>query len=292
STDLVYTEGASYAQAISLIIMVICGSLGNGFVSYTIQHSKALQNTTFAFILSLAVANLGALLLCAPFPIITSIARRYILGRALCHANGFLNNLFFCASIFTLALIALHKYSSVVRPLNLAFLLTARRAKSCLVAVWAACASMSLLALGPFSGWKYIVFNPTTVHCGIAFPHTVTERIRMAGLSAVAFIIPLGLMIYAYLRIYFKVSAHERRLTHTRPNVSQLKRKLTVTLCLMFGTFVACWTPFFVLFAVALCVSDASDLPPSLGRVAYWCGYLNCCLNPALYCFRTTAFKE
>ncbi|XP_031573201.1 histamine H2 receptor-like [Actinia tenebrosa] len=171
-----------------------------------------------------------------------------------------------------------------------------KRPKLCLVGIWIICAMVSFIALGPFSGWDYMTFNSTTAHCGISFPVSITQKFRLAVLATTAFIIPLSLMTYAYWRIYSKVNHHERRLSNTGTinirKIIPVKKKLTITLCLMFGTFVTCWSPFFLLISMAICLKSPSDLPNALGRFAYWFGYINCCINPVVYCMRTSTFKE
>lgn len=292
----IYSTEESIIQTVSLFVIIICGLAGNGYVCRIIQTSNNIRNPTVMFILNLAIANIGALALCTPLPLAISIKRRFFIDAWWCITSGFLNNFFFCASIFTLSLITTHKYFTVVKPATCTFLqFTDRRPKLCLVGIWITCAVVSFVALGPFSGWDYITFNATTAHCGISFPVSVTQKVRLAVLAALAFIIPLTLMTYAYWRIYSKVNAHERRLSNTGTlNVRKInvKKKLTVTLCLMFGTFIACWSPFFLLIAMAVCLKSPADLPDALGRVAYWFGYINCCINPVVYCMRTSTFKE
>lgn len=294
---LIYSTEASIIQTASLVVIIMFGLAGNGYVCGIIQSSSNIKNPTVMFILNLAIANIGALVLCTPLPLAISIKRRYFVDPWWCITSGFLNNFFFCASIFTLSLITTHKYFTVVKPATCTFLqFTDKRPKLCLVGIWISCAMISFIGLGPFSGWSYITFNATTAHCGISFPVSTMQKFRLAVLATLAFIIPLSLMTYAYWRIYSKVNAHERRLSNTGTinvrSINPVKKKLTITLCLMFGTFVACWSPFFLLIAMAICLKSPSDLPDALGRFAYWFGYINCCINPVVYCMRTSTFKE
>ncbi|XP_020917309.2 alpha-1D adrenergic receptor [Exaiptasia diaphana] len=151
---------------------------------------------------------------------------------------------------------------------------------------------MSMLSLGPFTGWEHISFNPTTAHCGISFPVSLAEKLRLTVLAALAFVFPLAFMAYAYCRIYWKINEHEKRLSGTIRRNNSMKRKLSLTLCMMFGTFVACWSPFFLLIVLAIILKDPGNLPEALGRIAYWFGYINCCLNPVFYCIRASTFRE
>lgn len=297
TTVFIYGKEEGILQAIFLGIIVVFGMVGNLYICSVVYKNKNLRNPTFIFLFNLAIANIGALSLCTPFAFINSIRRRFTLEQHWCLVNGFLNNLFFCISIFTLSLIAAQNYFTIVRQPSCEWLqMTRKRAKYHLIGLWTLCVVFSLISLGPFENWSYVVFNPTTAHCGIAFPDTLGDKLKLAFLALIAFIIPVLGMSVAYCRIYLKVSSHEGTInqsTKRRPNqLLAVSRKLAVTLCLMFGTFVICWLPFFVLIALAVTLNDASNLPRYLGRIAYWTGYLNCAINPSLYCLRSSAFKD
>ena len=297
TTVFIYGVEEGILQAVFLGIIAIFGVLGNLYICSVIYRNKNLRNPTFIFLLNLAIANVGALTLCSPFAFINSIRRRFTMQQHWCIINGFLNNFFFCISIFTLSLIAVQNYFSIVKQPSCEWLqITKKRAKLYLLGLWCLCFAFSLLSLGPFEDWSYVVFNPTTAHCGIAFPDTFSDKLKLSFLALIAFIIPVCSMSFAYCRIYFKVSSHEGRINQNakrRGNqLSAVSRKLAVTLCLMFSTFLICWLPFFILIALAIISNDASNLPWFLGRIAYWSGYLNCAINPSLYCLRSSAFKD
>ena len=293
---LIYGREEAIIQTVILGFIILFGVAGNLYICSVVYRNKNLRNPTFVFLANLAVANIGALTLCTPFPVLNSIRRRFALGKHWCVINGLLNNFFFCISILTLSLITSQNYFSVVKPPFCSWLhITPRNTKFHLVGLWTLCFLFSLLSLGPFESWSYIVFNPTTAHCGLAFPNSLGDKLKLTFLALVAFIIPVSVMSFGYTRIYCKVRAHEERLNRNStegPRIGTLTRKLAVTLCLMFGTFVICWLPFFLLIALAVVFDNASQLPWLLGRIAYWSGYLNCAINPTLYCLRSSAFKD
>lgn len=50
--------------------------------------------------------------------------------------------------------------------------------------------------------------------------------------------------------------------------------------------------PFFVFIAIAASISSRDELPHGLGLAAYWCGFLNCSINPYLIGLRSERFHE
>lgn len=297
TTVFIYELEEGILQAVFLFVIVISGVFGNLYICSVIYKNKNLRNPTFIFLVNLAVANIGALTLCSPFALINSIQRRFTMQQHWCLINGFLNNFFFCISIFTLSLIAGQNYFSIVKQPSCEWLqITKNRAKFHLLAMWGLCFAFSFLSLGPFENWSYVVFNPTTAHCGIAFPNSLADKLKLSLLALVAFIVPICGMSFAYCRIFFKVSSHEGKMNQNAERqgnqLSVVTKRLAVTLCLMFSTFLICWLPFFILIALAIVSEDVSTLPWYLGRIAYWSGYLNCAMNPSLYCLRSSAFKD
>ncbi|KAJ7391974.1 hypothetical protein OS493_016282 [Desmophyllum pertusum] len=113
TTAFIYSLEEGIFQAVFLGIIAVLGVAGNLYICSVVYKNKNLRNPTFLFLVNLAIANIGALTLCTPFPLINSIRRRFTLERHWCLINGFLNNFFFCISIFTLSLIATQNYFTV-----------------------------------------------------------------------------------------------------------------------------------------------------------------------------------
>lgn len=296
STGEIYGQNEAIIQAVCLGIIIAFGVAGNVYICKVFFNNRNLRNPTFVFLANLAVANIGALILCTPFPLVNSIQRRFNLQRHWCILNGFLNNFFFFISIFTLSVIASQNYFTIVKPSICAKLqIRQNRTKFHLFGLWGLCFIFSFISIDPFNNWSHVVFNPTTAHCGLAFPVTLGEKLKLTVLALIAFIIPICGMSFAFFRIYLKVRSHEQRVLRNlkERNIAALvTKKLAITLSLMFGTFVICWLPFFLLISLSVVYKDPSKLPWILGRLAYWCGYLNCAINPSLYCLRSTMFKD
>ena len=296
STGEIYGQSEAIIQAVCLGIIIAFGVAGNVYICKVFFTNRNLRNPTFVFLANLAVGNIGALVFCTPFPLVNSIQRRFNLQRHWCILNGFLNNFFFFISIFTLSVIASQNYFTIVKPSKCAKLqMRQNRTKFHLFGLWGLCFLFSFISIDPFNNWSNVVFNPTTAHCGLAFPVNLGEKLKLAVLALIAFIIPICGMSFAFFRIYLKVRSHEHRVLRNSKerNITALvTKKLAITLSLMFGTFVICWLPFFLLISLAVVYKDPSNLPWILGRIAYWCGYLNCAINPSLYCLRSTMFKD
>ncbi|XP_018327909.1 alpha-2C adrenergic receptor [Agrilus planipennis] len=66
------------------------------------------------------------------------------------------------------------------------------------------------------------------------------------------------------------------------------EKRATLILGLIMGSFIACWLPFFFLYILRL----AYDIPPIAFSTAFWLGYMNSALNPAIYTIFNKDFRR
>lgn len=95
-------------------------------------------------------------------------------------------------------------------------------------------------------------------------------------------------------KILKKKRALLKRASSTQMNSSEAR--VTKTLAIIMGCFVACWLPFFVIYIIRSQLADPDSISGNLMDVFIWLGYFNSALNPILYAilnanFRT-AFKD
>ena len=111
-----------------------------------------------------------------------------------------------CVSIFTITIMSIEQYFALVRPLSRT--ITMRRTWYMIGAVWIV---STLMSMGPVLGWGHFEYNSSTLSCGVAYPRSTSEKLYLLFLVVIAYAIPLLIMAYAYIRIFFHGSQAHRQ---------------------------------------------------------------------------------
>lgn len=69
------------------------------------------------------------------------------------------------------------------------------------------------------------------------------------------------------------------------------EKRATLILGLIMGSFIACWLPFFFLYILTP-ACPSCKIPDSAFAVAFWLGYMNSALNPAIYTIFNKDFRR
>ena len=124
--------------------------------------------------------------------------------------NGFISVVSCVAIIMTLCCISLDRYIAVTRPTRYKTIVTVKRACFTLLVVWG---QGILYASFPLFGWSKYTYHPGTLHCSPAWTADCSLYIFLA---LVGFGIPTSLMIFTYIRIFFVIRKHRRKVSTVR----------------------------------------------------------------------------
>ncbi|XP_010775608.1 5-hydroxytryptamine receptor 4 isoform X2 [Notothenia coriiceps] len=199
-----------------IIIMTVCGNL---LVMVALCKDRHLRKKkTNYFIVSLAFADLLVALLVMPFAAIELITGEWRYGEIFCLVRTSLDVLLTTASILHLCCIALDRYYAICcQPLVYRHKMTPVRVAVMLSGCWFIPIFISFLPI--MQSWNAIgIEDIIEERKGLAGASNDTSCVFLVNMpyalicSAVAFYVPLALMVLAYQQIYVTAMTHVRQI--------------------------------------------------------------------------------
>ncbi|XP_005743653.1 5-hydroxytryptamine receptor 7 [Pundamilia nyererei] len=186
-----------------LTLSTICGNL---LVVISVCFVKKLRQPSNYLIVSLALADLSVALAVMPFVSITDlIGGQWIFGQFFCNVFIAMDVMCCTASIMTLCVISIDRYLGITKPLTYPVRQNGCCMAKMILSVWLLSASITL---PPLFGWAQNVNDGRVCLISQDFGYTVYS-------TAVAFYIPMSVMLIMYYRIYraAKLSAAKHTIT-------------------------------------------------------------------------------
>ncbi|TDH01607.1 hypothetical protein EPR50_G00182030 [Perca flavescens] len=186
-----------------LTLSTICGNL---LVVISVCFVKKLRQPSNYLIVSLAVADLSVALAVMPFVSITDlIGGQWIFGQFFCNVFIAMDVMCCTASIMSLCVISIDRYLGITKPLTYPVRQNGCCMAKMVLSVWLLSASITL---PPLFGWAQNVNDGRVCLISQDFGYTVYS-------TAVAFYIPMSVMLIMYHRIYraAKLSAAKHTIT-------------------------------------------------------------------------------
>lgn len=219
-------------------VVVICG---NTLVIAAVAVTSKLQTITNYFIVSLAVADLLVGLTTLPFSLTYEVLKIWVFGTIWCQVWLAVDVWLSTSSILNLCAISFDRYIAVTRPVQYPSLMTSKRARILIAAVWIV---SFVICFPPLVGWndandrslmesvnsggggggytkKYVVSNrtdnPNTInssHLSHTYNNSINRECPSPNCSLIndsgyriysalgSFYLPMMIMLFFYWRIY------------------------------------------------------------------------------------------
>lgn len=200
-------SGEDYILTFLMIVTIAVTIVGNIFVVQAILTYKPLRNVQNLFLISLAVADLAVAIIVMPLHIANKLQGNWTFGGPLCNFWVTCDVLLCTASILNLCVIALDRYFAIHDPLSYAQKRTITRVLLMIVAAWVA---SSIISVPPLFGWidspENSLYKEKTKQCSLT-----AERGYIIYSSFGSFFIPLTIMTFVYIKIFFATRERLRK---------------------------------------------------------------------------------
>lgn len=292
--------GTSVSLAVYIVIEVLIALvsvLGNILVIWAVIVNQALRDTTFFFIVSLAVADIAVGALVIPLAIILSIGLETEFYSCLMVACIML--ILTQSSILALLAIAVDRYLRVKIPTSYKSFVTARRAVIAITGCWVL---SFIVGLVPMFGWNNInhlrkqnnsSYGEMIISCQF---ETVISMEYMVYFNFFVWVLPpLFLMLIIYLEVFNLI---QRQLNKKVSSSSKdphkyygKELKIAKSLALIMLLFALSWLPLHTLNCITLFCQTCST-PMIITYIAIFLTHGNSAMNPIVYAFRIEKFRS
>jgi len=281
-------ESARQATLGIFVLTFAFGSTGNLLVLLVVakKHSRSINDI---FIVHLAIADLSFILLCLPVFIYMQVSN-FRGSLAYCNIIWPMMTVSFCAGIFTVTLMAIHRCKVILRPFENT--LQKRQLIVCFVVIW----FLSFLVALPLI---IVARVSPSGDCYEDWPTADHKRVYTAVLAGLQYFVPLIIIAAAYVRIGGELFFSKRRSSFTSPAKTtedvrkQENKKIAKILLTIVLSFAICMLPTHMAWILidfggktekkaALVIFKFSDV----------LAVFHSCLNPLIYGTVTRQFRE
>ncbi|KAK6490615.1 adrenocorticotropic hormone receptor [Huso huso] len=250
----------------------------NLLVVVAVIKNKNLHSPMYCFICSLSIFNMTASVsktwenIMIVFSKMGHLYSRGELAMKMDDVMDALVCMSFLGSIFSLLAIAVDRYITIFHALRYHTIMTMKRVAAILAGIWTFCAASGVL-MAIFSHYTIIMT------CFI-----------------VLFLISLALIMFLYVHMFLLARTHARKIASLPGNTVHQKHNMkgAITLAILFGVFIACWSPFFFhLLLIMICpLNPYCECYRSLFQVNVILLMCNSVIDPFIYAFRSVELRS
>ncbi|XP_062401054.1 adenosine receptor A1-like [Sardina pilchardus] len=300
----------AHSQALYIgmeVVIALSSVIGNVMVVWAVRINRSLRDTTFYFIVSLALADIAVGALVIPLAITISIGLETHFYSCLLVACTVL--VLTQSSILALLAIAIDRYLRVKIPMSYKRVVTRRRAGMAVVVSWLVAI---VVGLTPMLGWNNLerlreeASNGTLTVASAGGANNPVVVCQFENVISMEYMVyfnffgwvlpPLVLMLAIYAEIFYMIHRQlNRKVTashHADPSRYYGKElKLAKSLALVLFLFAVSWLPLHILNCLTL-FCPACRKPMYLVYIAILLTHGNSAVNPVVYAFRIKKFRS
>ncbi|KAK1152656.1 adenosine receptor A1-like [Acipenser oxyrinchus oxyrinchus] len=272
------------------LFLAVSSVLGNVMVVWAVKINRALRDTTFCFLVSLALADIAVGALVIPLAINLSIGLQTHFYSCLLVACIVL--VLTQSSILALLAIAIDRYLRVKIPTSYRRVVTPKRAGVAVMVCWAVAFIVGFI---PMLGWNNLEkINSTDLLVTCQFENVISMD-YMVYFNFFGWVLPpLVLMLLIYTEIFCMI--HKQLTKKVSASASDPSRyydkelRLAKSLALVLFLFAVSWLPLHILNCVTLFCPSCKK-PMVLTYIAIFLSHANSAVNPIIYAFRIKKFR-
>ena len=240
-------------------IVTMLGVIGNSLVIYVIVSKERMRTVTNFLLLNLAIADLSFVVVIPSSTAYVFAANRWPFGDVACRLMHYLINVTAYVTVYTLVLISVIRYMTIVHTTSTARYRTTGRVVTMIVAIWVLMLAVNIPVLLKHGA----VFEESTGVSICVITSELAARQLYGTFFAFAYLLPLTVIVFFSVGILRHIMRHKAPMTSSVTSTSALssgcnagavvgrkqsrsvdkKRKAGRTLVLVVVMFAALWLP-------------------------------------------------
>ncbi|XP_037540422.1 adenosine receptor A1b [Nematolebias whitei] len=291
--------GAPIGQSLYIgmeVLIAVASVIGNVMVVWAVRINKSLRDTTFCFIVSLALADIAVGALVIPLAITISIGLETHFYSCLLVACTVL--VLTQSSILALLAIAIDRYLRIKIPTRYKRVVTPRRAGLAVVMCWMVAFIVGLMPMLGWNNLRRLQNDSSSPNLSITCQfENVISMDYMVYFNFFGWVLPpLLLMLVIYAEIFFMIhkQLNNKKITssYSDPNKYYDKElNLAKSLVLVLFLFAISWLPLHIINCITLFCPQCNK-PSVLLYIAILLSHGNSAVNPIVYAFRIKKFRS
>ena len=275
-------------------LLILCGIIGNLLTLYAIIKLRRKKKSSIyeTLLISLALADLGILVITFPVSVLVGPMVNWHIGRFACYVLIPLNDTFVPASTLTLLLIAMLRYRAIVYPMKQR--IPAKLVGAVLGMLWTVAISIAII---PFTIWLRAIDIPTNsfARCIYTIP-PISRKIWSASCFLLLLIIPLMMIWVIYWKIrkelfrpfegFRERSSSVISFRRARENEQAIRMILIVTV-----VFTVLIPPWFIVTILRNFLGHRNAVLLTLHDIAVVMTCMNSAVNCFIYCIYNKAYR-
>ena len=281
-----------FESALMMCINILAFT-GNMLVCWAVYRNQRLRTIPNIYVVTLAISDALMAVLCMPMSVVLLVTGQWPFSSAVCHFHGFF--CFFCAlfSLLLMSATAVNRYFRVVKP-NL-YRQRFKVKSTCISVVAITLFAAFGAGLSSLAQWATFIVHYGKVICFMDFDTPQLDMAYMAYLDVIYISVPIGIITFAYYKIFKTIKHHNEEMNNTRKGVTLRLNveevRITKALFATVLGFILCWGPIAIIDMVDSFSAHKLAIPREVFMLYIYLGFGSCSINPVIYGVMNRAFR-
>ena len=279
--------------AVAFGIVFLANLFGNALVCVVVLRTKHLQNFTSILLVNLAVGDLVVGVV-GFIHIVLALVEEHLQVEysVLCESLSGVLFLNATGSIYTITVLAIDRYISIVKPIVRRNMVKKKHAKRLIPAIWLA----SALLIGPafyFLNTHSYLTNHKKFICWQTFPQDAFPDVYKYFLFLFMYFFPMCVITFFYSKVYRHLWVHSSKTARPLPKSALLASRLRLTKVIASIILVLniCWLPWFVV-ELSASFGWIREYDVFRSEVIALFAAAHSCANPIVYSLQSANFRR